>query len=387
MAEVEYTFFQDCYRAYNKGQDDFPQELDQLYWDMIDAKGVNEDHIEQLKEKMTSLQLEQKKIQVMNEEAAKVQSDIKGLQDYLEKQQKYFHQKQIDLKMVTDNVKNWIKKKDQLEDSIAMLENECRAKGIDPKHESNHAHEVILALTERVEAKKVDLHEADKLKWQFEQNISKKTAILDQLQRDFNLILIDFDNTEDANRLRRADITSVPSLIHELKINYKEETQRLQKNIEDLEQSFNVCTARINEMAKEEKKAGLEEQKLKQEKIQVNEEIINQKEDLSNKLKQAKDRLASFSRNKSKLGHNLKDKEVDLEMALRDLQDLKLQFKDVQEQGRDFLQSVLDSLEKKKVQQLQRRQQAFEDYEKYAQALSKAVKKSTDNIRQKINKM
>ena len=52
-------------------------------------------------------------------------------------------------------VKQLIKRIEELEDSIALVEFECNDKGIDPKDDSNnHAEEKILALQARVEAKK-----------------------------------------------------------------------------------------------------------------------------------------------------------------------------------------------------------------------------------------
>ena len=80
--------------------------------------------------------------------------DIKGLQEYLEKQQKYFTQKQIDLKTVEEKVKKLNSVIEQLNQSILILESECRAKNIDPKDTSNHAQEFVQALYQRVESKK-----------------------------------------------------------------------------------------------------------------------------------------------------------------------------------------------------------------------------------------
>ena len=52
----------------------------------------------------------------------------------------------------------------------------------------------------RVEAKKADVHEADKLKWEHEQKISNKTAKLDECRRDCNHLIIGLDMVEDDSK-------------------------------------------------------------------------------------------------------------------------------------------------------------------------------------------
>lgn len=61
-------------------------------------------------------------------------------------------------------------------------------------------------ISARVEAKKTDVHEADKLKWQHEQIISNKTAKLDEFRRDCNHLIIGLDMVEDESKaLIKAD--------------------------------------------------------------------------------------------------------------------------------------------------------------------------------------
>ena len=85
-------------------------------------------------------------IDLLNEESVKTLDDIKGLQEYLEKRQKYFTSKQVELKGVQENVKKLNARMEQLKQSIIMLESECLAKNIDPKDTSNHAQEFVMAL-------------------------------------------------------------------------------------------------------------------------------------------------------------------------------------------------------------------------------------------------
>merc|ERR1719273_2094276 len=151
-------------------------------------------------------------VESLNEESAKVQSDIKGLQDFLEKLQTHLSQKQTDFKARNENVKQSAKRITELQESISLLESDCRNKGIDPKDNSNHAEEFVLALQARVEAKKSDVHEADKLKWEQEQIISNKTAKLDEHKRDCNRLIIGLDVDEmESKNLMKAEPEHVKS--------------------------------------------------------------------------------------------------------------------------------------------------------------------------------
>ena len=73
------------------------------------------------------------KINVMKNMSIKLFFFILGLQDYLEKQQKYLAQKTTDLKGTCENLKLFLKRIEEVEDSIALMETECCDKGINPK--------------------------------------------------------------------------------------------------------------------------------------------------------------------------------------------------------------------------------------------------------------
>ena len=74
----------------------------------------------------------------------------------------------------------------------------------DPKDSSNHAEEFVQTLHERVERKRAEVNEADKMKWKYEQSLSKKHATIDKLKHEFNKMLINFNNIEDATNFREA---------------------------------------------------------------------------------------------------------------------------------------------------------------------------------------
>ena len=80
----------------------------------------------------------------------------------------------------------------------------------DPKDTSNHAQEFVQTLHQRVELKKAEINEADKLKWKYEQSLSKKNATVDKLKHEFNKMLINFNNVEEATNLR--EVMDQPSL-------------------------------------------------------------------------------------------------------------------------------------------------------------------------------
>ena len=58
--------------------------------------------------------------------------------------------------------------------------------------------------------KLAEVNEADKMKWKYEQSLSKKAAVIDNLKHEFNKLLINFNNIDDATRLR--EIMEDPAL-------------------------------------------------------------------------------------------------------------------------------------------------------------------------------
>ena len=80
----------------------------------------------------------------------------------------------------------------------------------------------------RVEAKKADVHEADKLKWEHEQKISNKTAKLDECRRDCNHLIIGLDMVEDDSK---ALIKAEPDVIQNWAQRYVDEIPQYPQRI------------------------------------------------------------------------------------------------------------------------------------------------------------
>lgn len=135
--EIQHNFFIKAYHAYNNGSDEFDQEVEDMYWDLMDSKQVNEEVIAQLEEEMIQLEKIHRslvepsnEIDELNIVSGKLLEDLKKLQDYLEQAQKHFASKQTQLKTVQENVKKLSTSNDELKQSILMLESECLAKNI-----------------------------------------------------------------------------------------------------------------------------------------------------------------------------------------------------------------------------------------------------------------
>ena len=170
IAEIEYNFFREIYFEYNQGHDEFHDQEEQLKIDLMEANGIDEEVIENLKGKLQKVAKENKSlkedtgdVEALTDESENLLGDIKKIQEHIEKQKNYMTHRQTDLKTTSQNLKECEKRHEELKDSIVHLESECRDKGIDPKDNSNHAEEFVLALQARVEAKKDDVNEADKL--------------------------------------------------------------------------------------------------------------------------------------------------------------------------------------------------------------------------------
>merc|ERR1712223_2369259 len=288
-------------------------------------------------------------VEALKQESDQVLHDIQGLQDYVEKVQKHMAQKQSDLKATVQNLKEFEKKNEELKDSIVLLESECRDKGIDPKDNSNHAEEFVLALQARVEAKKADVHEADKLKWENEQKISNKTAKLDECRRDCNHLIIGLDMVEDDSKaLIKAEPDVIQNWAQSQNLVLKEEIRQLKKNCEDLKRNLSLSLVENEKKSKEDNQLKKDEMKIQTEKAQLIPQINQEEEDLKFKLKQAKTKMDAYFKNSSGLKHNLKDKEVQYEIARTEYEELLQELEDVKRDAKETLEYIMDRMKKAK---------------------------------------
>merc|ERR1712241_308029 len=297
-------------------------------------------------------------------------------------------QKQTDFKARNENIKQFAKRIAELQDSITVLESDCRNKGIDPKDNSNHAEEFVLALQARVEAKKDDVNEADKLKWQEEQKISNKTAKLDKLRRDCNHLIIALDMDKDeSQKLMHAEPEVVQNYAQSMNATMQREIRELKKNCDDLQQNLNLCQGEINKKSKEDNQLKNEEIKIQAEKAQLIPCIGQEEEDLKFKLKQAKSKMDSYFKKGSGVRHNLKDKEVQLEIAQKEYSEVQQELEDVKKEARETLEYMMEKISKYRKQHEKQRDEALKQYASYSKKLSKALKEETSKMEAKLAKM
>jgi len=395
IAEIEYKYFLNCYDNYNKGNDEFHLQEQDLYWDLMDSKEVNEEFIQELAKKVRQFEQENKNlredtgdVESLNEESAKVLSDIKGLQSYLEQLQTHLSQKQTDFKARNENIKQFAKRIAELQDSITVLESDCRNKGIDPKDNSNHAEEFVLALQARVEAKKADVHEADKLKWEHEQKISNKTAKLDECRRDCNHLIIGLDMVEDDSKaLIKAEPDVIQNWAQSQNLVLKEEIRQLKKNCEDLKRNLSLSLVENEKKSKEDNQLKKDEMKIQTEKAQLIPQINQEEEDLKFKLKQAKTKMDAYFKNSSGLKHNLKDKEVQYEIVRTEYEELLQELEDVKRDAKETLEYIMDGMQKQKTFHNKNKAEALKRYANYSKKLSKSLKEESVKIQTKLDKI
>ena len=70
-SEIEYNFFTKAYKAYNDGQDEFPNEIEDLYWELMDSMNVNEELIRQLEDDLNLLKKEHHELNEPSSELGK----------------------------------------------------------------------------------------------------------------------------------------------------------------------------------------------------------------------------------------------------------------------------------------------------------------------------
>jgi len=382
--EIEYNFFMAAYKTYNDGGDEYPDELQILEEELLDSMDVQESHIRDLKRELNRLETEHQslkepssEIDKLNEESVKTLDDIKGLQDYLEKRQKYFTSKQVELKGVQENVKKLNDRMEQLKQCILMLESECLAKNIDPKDTSNHAQEFVMALKQRVESKKAEVNDADKMKWQYEQSLSKKAATIDNLKHEFNKLLINFNNIEDASRLREVmdDTSLVANLIQDFKQNLKEEQIEIEKDLKKLRESLQICKQELSKRQNELSQANQEEMDKKKEKTKILEKNKSEEDDLKKKLELAKKKLRSHHGEKDRVTEDLQEKKRQLQIALEEKQKQEDQLKLCKQQGEEFIRRTMNDMHIRREKLKKERDEGLTKYQEDCQKMSSELKK------------
>ena len=181
-----------------------------------------ESKVRQLDKENRDLKEESGDLGELEEENARKEEDVKSLQDYIARYQESNQRKINALNETRDRVKQTEHNIETLKLQIKELENECIAKGIDYKDTSSHNEEIIFALQARVEARKADLRDVDKERWEIEQNMSNIAASIDGQKRNFNKMLIKLDDVSIAKMFRHTDVDHLPTLIHDMLVQEKE---------------------------------------------------------------------------------------------------------------------------------------------------------------------
>ena len=230
--ELEYQYLTGAYKQYCSGRDDFPELLDEFADLYLNQLGVTEELLYDLESKVRQLEKENKDLKEesgdlgeLEDQFAKVESDIKGLKDYITKYQESHQRKTNALSDAQERIRQIEHHIQTLEVQIKELESECIAKGIDYKDTSSHNEEIIFALQARVEARKADLEDVDKERWDIEQKMSNIAAAIDGHKRNFNKMLIKLDDAAIAKRFRHCEVDHLPTMIHDMLVQEKEDSR------------------------------------------------------------------------------------------------------------------------------------------------------------------
>ena len=227
--ELEYQYLTGAYKQYCSGRDDFPELLEEFEFEYLAQLGVTEELLYDLESRVRNLEKENKDLKEesgdlgeLEEQYAKVESDIKGLQDYITKYKESHQRKSNALKDALERIRQTEQNIQTLEMQIKELESECIAKGIDYKDTSSHNEEIIFALQARVEARKADLEDVDKERWEIEQKMSNIAAAIDGHKRNFSKMLIKLDDAAIAKKFRHCEVDHLPTMIHDMLVQEKE---------------------------------------------------------------------------------------------------------------------------------------------------------------------
>jgi len=244
------------------------------------------------------------------------------------------------------------------------------------------------ALLARVDAKKADVHEADKLKWEHEQKISNKTAKLDEYRRDCNHLIIGLDMVEDDSKtLIKAEPDVIQNWAQSQNLALKEEIRQLKKNCDGLKQNLSLSLVENEKKSKEDIQLKKDEVKIQTEKAQIIPQISQEEEDLKFKLKQAKTKMDAYFKNSSGLKHNLKDKEVQYEIARTEFEELNQELEDVKRDAKEVLEYIMDGMKKQKNSHNKNKAEAMKRYTNHSKRLSKTLKEESVKIQTKLDKI
>ena len=393
--ELENNYFTGAYSEYMiGGKDAFPELLQDFSYAYSDLLGVDESQIVDMENDLKQLKLENQRLKdesgdcgALEDQLQKVEFDVKLMQDYICQLEEYIKNKRQSLVELKEAIRQTEIQTATLQATIRDLETECMVKGIDVKDTSNHNEEIIFALQSRVEAKKADLQDVDKMKWNLEQSMSNIVAALDGHKRNFNKMLIGLDDLNQARVFRNTEVDNLPVLIQEKYIQLSGKYDRMRKNAEDLKQKMAMCTSETIKHEKMERELRKEEKELNQRKIQLEHEIKTEDEALTAKTKEVKDKLAAYSSKQNKLGSSLKAKEEQLANLLQEKKEAEKNLDDFVKQSQVFLTDKVERLEKRKAEEEAKRAQAFKEYEEYEGQLCKEMDKLSKKMKSKLDKM
>merc|ERR1711936_870281 len=125
-----------------------------------------------------------------------------------------------------------------------------------------------------------------------------------------NKLLINFNNIEDASRLREVidDTSLVGNLIQDFKQNLKEEQIEIEKDLKKLRESLQICKQELSKRQNELSQANQEEMDKKKEKTKILEKNKSEEDDLKKKLELAKKKLRSHHGEKDRVTEDLQEK-------------------------------------------------------------------------------
>ena len=392
--ELEYNYLTGAYKEYISGADTFPELLQEFSYAYSDLLGVDESQIADMENILQHLKVENQRLKdesgdsgALEDQLQKVEDDIKMLEKYICQTEEYIKDKRQSLVQLKEAIRQSEIQTATLQATIRDLERECMVKGIDIKDTANHNEEIIFALQARVEAKKVDLQDVDRMKWDLEQSMSKIVADLDGHKRSFNKKLIGLDDLDQARIFRNTEVDNLPVLIQEKHMQLSAKLERMRKNAEDLKQKMALCTSETIKHEKMERELKKEEKDLNQRKSQLEHEIKFEDEALTLKTKEVKDKLAAYSSKQNKLGSSLKAKEEQLAHLLQEKKEAKKGLDDFVKQSQIFLTDKVEQLQKRKAEEEAKRAQAVKDYEDYEGQLCRNMDKLSKKMNGKLEKM
>ena len=402
--QIRFECFVDCYKAFNRGEDNYNTFLDYLENRFFQREGVNlkeqrkkEREMKSIREKLNEEQVAyaeaEQDLEMGTKECKEKQNDLVKMKNYCADMEKRKDSKLKDIEILKHSVATKSEKETFLKETLSQLKDTCRTvKNIDPDNVSPQIEYAIGMLEKQVHDVKDVLKANDNSIWQGEMEFSKILKEIEDICRNFNEKLIDLGLYSEFKPY--GDILGDSSNTFKLepKVGLNDAKEFLKAFEKSTGSNEKLIQQSYNEIEKELYLSGQQLESKTTELKQGKEEIekrIHDKDVMQTKINTEeltfKDQLASLKNNvmteKSKDRKNLNRLETELQSLGRDQTELLKLRQKHREEGHTLLTEAPKVLLDKRRKQIEFLNQKINEYRKAVEEKIGQAEKENDEMK------